>query len=74
MEAGLEVGDQGKGFGHNLLETMMVTWIKVVAGRVESRQICVAFRKQNGQDKMIFFLDLRCSRSLSFGSAAFVPF
>lgn len=45
VEAGLEVGDQGKGFGHNLLETMMVTWIKVVAGRVESRQICVAFRK-----------------------------
>lgn len=37
--------DQGKGFSNNLPEMIMVRWIGVVAVRVESGQVCVAFRK-----------------------------
>lgn len=46
-----EGGRLGKGFGHNLPEMMMVTWIRMVAA---SGQIWVAFRTWDGQDSDFF--------------------
>lgn len=66
-------GRPGEGFGHNLPERLVATWIGVVAARVESGQIRVAFGKWDGQDSGFFLpLDLGCRDDCCLVPQAFV--
>lgn len=48
-------GRWGEGFGHNLPERMVGTWIGVVVASVERGQVSVAFGNWDGHKTLVSF-------------------